>query len=396
MDANIVLILLCSAIVFSYFYEAVARRAKFPSALLLMGFGIALQFVAREYGVAAEPLYRALPVLGTIGLILVVLEGSLELRFDPERRALVTRSFATALAGLLLPVGLFATGIYLVEDVTLHRAVITAIPGGVISSAIAIPSVQSLRRSSREFIVYESAFADILGVMLFNFVQHNEGFTASSVFSFGTETALVAVLSVVACLVMLYLMGHITHHVKFFLLITILVLAYAVGKLVHLPSLVVVLLFGLLLNNTDRITRGWFVRHFRYEGFEADMSQFRQITAETSFAVRSFFFLIFGFTMDTTALTRTPAVVHALIFFAIVVAVRFIVLRLAAREHVIPELFVAPRGLISILLFLSIPIEETIVGYRSGMLFVLVLTSGIFMSGGLLWWHRRERASGSV
>jgi hypothetical protein len=392
MDANVVLILLCSAIVFSYFYEAVARRTRFPAALLLMSFGMLLQLAADAYGIGSTSLRSALPVLGTIGLILIVLEGSLELRFDHERRELIVQAFTTALSGLVLSVGLFATLIVLVEHVSIHTAIISAIPGGVISSAIAIPSVRSLRKSSREFIVYESAFADILGVMLFNFVQRNEGFSASSVFGFASETLLVGALSVGACLVMLYLMAHITHHVKFFLLITILILAYAIGKVIHLPSLIVVLLFGLLLNNTDRFKQPWFVKHFRYDGFESDMSQFRQITAETAFVVRSFFFLVFGFTMDTTALTRTPAVLHAIIFFGIILLTRFVILRLAARDHVIPELFVAPRGLISILLFLSIPIEDTIVGYRSGMLFVLVLTSGIFMSGGLLWWHRHDSA----
>ena len=43
----------------------------------------------------------------------------------------------------------------------------------IISSAIAIPSAQSLDQKSREFIIYESSLSDIIGVIVFNFVALN-------------------------------------------------------------------------------------------------------------------------------------------------------------------------------------------------------------------------------
>ena len=388
MDSNVILVALCSLVIFSYVFDLVAGRTKVPSALLLLTLGIALQLLANSMGYVPLPLLSLLPVLGTIGLILIVLEGALELRFDPQKLGPIARSFASAVLGLGLSVAAMATFIVVVEGASIHTGLITAVPLGVISSAIAIPSVRGLHRSKKEFIVYESSFSDILGVMLFNFVEQKQGFTVGSAVSLGSELVLILLIAAASCLLLLYVLGHISHHVKFFLLITILVLIYSVGKLVHLPSLVVVLLFGLFLNNTDLIKHAVFSRLFIYPGFRSDLHLFSQLTAESAFIIRTFFFLIFGFTIELGALTHTAAVLHGVIFLTVILALRYAVLRLVAKEHVMPEVFVAPRGLISIVLFLSVPVEETIPGYRSGLLFFIVLVSCVLMSFGLIHEHR--------
>jgi len=45
----------------------------------------------------------------------------------------------------------------------------SAIPLAIISSAVAIPSAAGLLKQDREFVVYESTFSDILGIMIFNY-----------------------------------------------------------------------------------------------------------------------------------------------------------------------------------------------------------------------------------
>ena len=48
-------------------------------------------------------------------------------------------------------------------------AVLFAIPLSIISSAVAIPSATGLIDHEREFVIYESTFSDILGIMIFNY-----------------------------------------------------------------------------------------------------------------------------------------------------------------------------------------------------------------------------------
>ena len=50
-----------------------------------------------------------------------------------------------------------------------QAAIIYATPLSIISSAVAIPSSAGLRQQEKEFVVYESTFSDILGIMLFNY-----------------------------------------------------------------------------------------------------------------------------------------------------------------------------------------------------------------------------------
>lgn len=384
MNSNLVIIVLCSLVIFSYLFDLAARRTKIPSALLLLALGIGMQLGAQSMGYVPMTLYALLPVLGTIGLILIVLEGALELKFSAHKLRFIGQTFTVALLGMAATVILMAAVVMLFEPVSVRTALTIAIPLGVISSAIAIPSVASMRGATREFIIYESSFSDILGVIAFNFVERNNYLDFGSVFSLGSELILILVIAATACLLILYILGHITHHVKFFLLITILIFIYALGKSIHLPSLVVVLLFGLFLNNTDLIKYPYFKRMFMYESFRSDLHSFSQLTAESAFIIRTFFFLIFGFTMDLSALAHPATALNGAIFVAVIFAVRYAVLRLFAPANRTPEVFVAPRGLISILLFLSVPAAEHISGFSSGLLFFVVLATSLIMSIGLI------------
>jgi hypothetical protein len=53
------------------------------------------------FSLAVPDLSLALPVLGTVGLILIVLEGSLELELDKTKAPLIIKSFFTALVPML-------------------------------------------------------------------------------------------------------------------------------------------------------------------------------------------------------------------------------------------------------------------------------------------------------
>ncbi len=65
-----------------------------------------------------------------------------------------------------------------------------------------------------------------------------------------------------------------------------------------------------------------------------------------------------------------------------------------SRTDLFPELFITPRGLISILLFLTLPQSLRIPGIDTGLLFLIILGSSIIMSLGILFSGKKPRVKG--
>ena len=94
MDVGSILIVLPLLIIFSYLFDIFARRTKFPSVILLVLTGIILRFFSSYSGYNNfEFLDSLVPVLGTIGLILIVLEAALELEIKKEKAQIIVKGF---------------------------------------------------------------------------------------------------------------------------------------------------------------------------------------------------------------------------------------------------------------------------------------------------------------
>lgn len=384
MSVEIPLLVLSSLVIFSYIFDLFARKSKVPSILLLLLTGVGLQFAASYFGISTTSLERILPLLGTVGLILIVLEGSLELKLNKEKKTLLKQSLAASffiLLGTTLAITLF---IYYLTDSSLRNAFINAIPFSIISSAIAIPSASSLSPARKEFVVYESSLSDIFGIMLFNFAISNTSYGLISFSKLAGETIVITILSAVFCIALLYLLSRITHRLKFFLIISVLVLVYAFGKFYHLSSLVIVLVFGLFLSNATSIRSTFFRRFFLYKNYDQDLEQLHLLSGESAFLVRTFFFLLFGLSIDLNALASNYVFIAGILMVLIIYLIRFIYQKIWMKNATITELLLSPRGLISILLFLSIPTEQRITEISEGVMLLVILLTSIIMTIGLV------------
>ena len=384
MTTYTTLIILSSLVIFSYLFDLVASKTKLPSVLLLLFLGIGLRLLVDNFNVQTFDFLKILPTLGTVGLILIVFEGSLELKYEKEKNKVIKGAFFAAFFMLLATVSVITFIIYQITHQELYLCIVNAIPFSVISSAIAITSVAGLTKKSREFIIYESSFSDILGVIIFNFAVSNPHLSMSSFAGLGLSTALILVVSTIACLFLLYIMGRIHHHIKFFLIISILILVYAIGQSYHLSALVLILSFGLFLNNADTIKYAWFKGIFVYKNLAKDLVQLHQLSAESAFIIRTFFFVIFGFTIDIHQLDDRNVIINGLLILASIYMIRFMYLLLFKKDHILPEGFVTPRGLISILLYYNLPPAMKLVEIGPAFLFVVVLGSSLIMSIGLI------------
>lgn len=223
-----------------------------------------------------------------------------------------------------------------------------------------------------------------MGIILFNFVVSNQHISVGSFASLGLETILIFVCSVFSCLFLLYVMGKISHHIKFFLIISILIMVYAIGQSYHLSSLILILAFGLFLNNADTIKNAWFKTTFIYKNLANDLAQLHQLSAESAFIIRTFFFVIFGFTMNIYELNNQDILINGFLILCSIYLIRFAYLYFFKKEHLLPEGFVSPRGLVSILLYYNLPDSLKLSEIGTAYLFMIVLGSSLVMSIGLM------------
>lgn len=384
MSVEVTLIVLSALVIFSYLFDLIAKQFKIPSVILLLLSGIGLRYLAIWLEIPIPNFEPILPLVGTIGLILIVLEGALELKLEREKSSLIKRSLGSAFFILLLTTAGITFFFQYQTGADLRLCFLNAVPLGIISSAIAIPSAGILPGNRKDFIIYESSLSDIFGIILFNFMLANDTIGFHSFVRLGWQTVLILILSAAFCLMLLYLLKRITHHLKFFLIIAVLVLVYAIGKFYHLPTLVIVLAFGLFLNNLHWIRLAWFKTVFKYDNFYKDFNQLNQLSGESAFIVRTFFFLIFGFTLDVSSLFNLSVLTNGGIIVAIIYIIRIAYQKFFVPKAGIAEYFLSPRGLISILLFFSIPESQKIPGLENSLLFFVILATSLVMTFGLV------------
>jgi len=267
------------------------------------------------------------------------------------------------------------------SDSTFKICLSNAIPFSIISSAIAIPSARNLLNNEKEFVTYESSLSDIFGVLLFNFLTLNDNIGSQSIGYFALELIIMIGVSFVATLVLAYLLHKIKHHIKFAPIIILILLIYAVSKVYHLPALIFILFFGLFIGNIDELRNYKFIRQFHPINFSKEVLKFRELTTEMAFLIRTLFFLLFGYLIEITEIMNADTIIWALLITAGIFLVRFLVLKMFKFPSS-PVLLIAPRGLITILLFLSIPFEQTIqIANKSLIIQVIILTAFVMMIG---------------
>lgn len=385
-DNSYFLIILTSLLVIlSYVYSAISLKARIPSVLLLLLTGIIARFIFDRMGYELQYLKTILEFFGIVGLILIVLEGAMDLRLRRKKMWLLLRSFLSALVILLVSALSIAYVMRLFyAEFTYYVCLINAIPLAVISSAIAIPSVHGIHEDKKEFIIYESIFSDILGILFFNAVVNNPTFEVQSAAWLLGDFLIVIFISVVVTGLILLFIEKTTMNIKFFLLIAIMVLLYAFGKMIHLSSLLMILIFGIIFNNLDLITPARVSRFLNIDKLQDGIDRFKLITNESAFLIRTFFFFIFGFTLQLAVFSDVKIIFTGLVIVFILYSIRYLYLKLVAHRNLFPELFIAPRGLITILLFYAIPEEYSKGLISEGVLFFVILLTSLVMMFGLM------------
>lgn len=379
-----IIITLCTLVLIAYVFDITSGKTKIPPVILLLLLGWGVKEIGKYFHFEIPDLQPVLPVLGTVGLILIVLEGSLELEFNKSKLKVLRQSFFVAVFPLLTLSFISAYVFYYYGGYNYKDALVNSIPLFIISSAIAIPSAKNIAKSNKEFVTFESSLSDILGVILFNFFVVNATIGVDSFLHFGLELLIMIAISFAASVLLAYLLSKIKHNIKFIPIIMLLIIIYAISKIYHLPALIFIVVFGLFLGNLDELKGIKWIKKLKPEILNREIHKFGEITAEATFLIRTLFFLLFGYLINIEELTNTNTLMWSLSICGGIFLVRFIQLKVF-KIDLLPLLFIAPRGLITILLFLSIPSDQSISLVNKPMILQVIIITALVMMIGLMF-----------
>ena len=386
-------------IILSYFANLLAKKTNIPSVLVLIGMGILIRQGLSALGMEEIPFESlALELLGTVGLIFILLEAALDLELSKKKLPLILKSASLALFSLGASTIGIATLLCYSLGLEWFTSVVYSIPLSIMSSAIIIPSVGGLSLEKKEFMVYESTFSDIWGIMAFYLVLGNqEAVGAGAVFkSIGINLGASLIISIAVSYLLVYVLQKITSSVKLFLSIAVLILIYSIQKMLHLSPLILILIFGLMLNNhkiffanilKNKEGNSWLGGLLDDEKMAGLRHDFHILTLESAFVIRTFFFVLFGATVVLASLTDIEVLFYGLTISVILYVTRFIFLRLFRPEDPVSLLYIAPRGLITILLFFQISSNYTELvdpAFNGGILLVVILVTCVIMTVSLI------------
>ncbi|MGC8823441.1 MAG: hypothetical protein ACP5PZ_02460 [Bacteroidales bacterium] len=377
-----IIITLCALLLLSYVFDITASKSKLPSVILLLILGWAIRQLTNTLHVAIPNLSPVLPLLGTIGLILIVLEGALELEFNRARLPLIIKSSLIAILSILTLSLTISTAFYYFTHTDFRICLINAIPFAIISSAIAIPSSKNLSAKNREFVIYESSMSDIFGVILFNFLLYNDNFGLNVLSSFILQIIVIILLSFLVTFGLLLLLRQLKHQVKYTPIVLFIILVYSISKELHLPALLFILALGLILANIEKLAHFSIIQKLQPEILKVEVNRLKELTIEITFLIRSLFFLLFGFLIETAKLIEIRTITWALCIFVMIYLIRWGLLKIFNLPNH-PLLYIAPRGLITILLFLSIPGIYALPLVSDSMITQIIILSALFMVMGM-------------
>jgi Kef-type K+ transport system membrane component KefB len=385
-DINSILITLSGLIILSYLFNILSKYVKIPSVILLLATGVSLKFISDKFGLqppSGIPFF--LSFFGEVGLIMIVLEGSLDLEVTRSKLPMIGRSLLSAILIMAGTCGLIYLLLHGYLGIPVKQAFVYSIPMAVISSAIAIPSVKGLSDHKKEFIVYESTFSDIIGIMVFGFGILDNAMSSESFVTFFLNFLYIILISLVGSAILVFMLNRLTSTIKSFLIFAILILIYSVAKTFHLPALLLVLTFGVALNNNRHYIKGKLAKTLHLEKMSSVTNEVKLFTAECSFLVRTFFFVLFGYSMNIRSLIEPQVIITGSAIIICVLFARYIFLRFISKVNVIPEVFIAPRGLVTVVLFYSIPAQYVSSLFNVGILYYVIIVSSVIMMLGLMF-----------
>ncbi|MFN7094367.1 MAG: cation:proton antiporter [Burkholderiales bacterium] len=381
MDAHILIIGLCLVLIASFFYNYLLKKFQISPVLLLILTGIGLKLASAHFGVNFNISSNFLAVCGTLGLIAIVLEASFDLKVNASNRRMVVSTFLIATLIMLLSMLAVAAIFWVTYQVSWLRAILYALPFAIVSSAIVLPSITKLTEKKREFLAFDSIFSDIVGVLIFNFVVASEFKSVASLLNGFSSLMLMLLLSIAVSIPLALLINRNHSPNRHVFILAVLILVYALAKVWHLSALILILIFGLTLNNIHLLfSRTRFKSWFNLPLLEQELAKLCELTSIFAFVIRTVFFVVLGYSLNLSLLLNWSVILLGLAIVGLIYGVRLLILKIFLQYDLLTATLTAPRGLITVLLFYQIPNKFAIDKFNSGVVFFVVVVTSLVMS----------------
>ncbi len=386
LDPNISVIIIGLVVILSYAFNVISLRTHIPSVVLLILLGVGMDRGFEWLWGTSPNVLPVLQILGIVGLVMIVLEAALDLELNREKKGMILKSLGVALGALIATASLIGVLLYYFFIDDPFVALVYSLPLAIVSSAVLIPSVQNLPEEKREFLIYEATFSDILGIMFFYFLIGYHGTTGlgSIAAGIGLNILLTVGLALLLSYALTLFFQAIRTRLKFFLLFSVLMVLYAAGKLLHLSALLIILVFGLVINNPYLFFRGSLKRLIKPDILRNMLDDLKLVTLEATFMVRTFFFVLFGMVISLSELLDSEVALIGLVIGGIIYGLRYGFLRGVVGRDITPEVYLAPRGLITILLFYAIPSHLKVDFFYPGILLYTIVLTSVVMTVALV------------
>lgn len=394
MNTYLFLIVFCLILIGSFFFNYIQKRLHISAVILLLLSGVVLQLALPTFSMPDA----YLKIFGTLGLLIIVLEAVVDLEVHGHNYKMFLMALGVSIVIVVLTSALIASGFMLAYNLSLHSAIIYAIPLSIVSSAIVIPSLSNLEGVAKEFLILESIFSDIIGVLLFNFLISSNEINLVNISKFSMNFTFMLVLSLAITIVLGIALSRDKVKNLHILILAVLILSYSIAKWFHLSALLLILIFGVFLRNLPTILNTRFGmkclgNYLNHVTIHKNLHSMRDLIEDLGFIVRSIFFVLLGYSIKLSGLMSLKVIMLGFMVVVIAYAMRWVVLhRTSLSSDVVLATTMAPRGLITVLLFFQIPDELQSQIFDEGITFFVVIASTLVMSGGLFY-HRYAKKS---
>ena len=318
--------------------EIFFRRTGITYFLFLIFVGILLGPVFHVF--PREPLIPVLGIFSSFTLIMVLFYSGMDMKI----REVISGSPRTLLQVIIYVVtSIFAIGIvgHLVLGWDLVQALMFGcMIGGETTAAVVVPLSRSLNLKEKTvtFLTLESLVNSILSIVLFvaflDLYKHGTTSWVVPVESIASSFLVGIFVGLTLSISWLFVLGHL-RNLKYMYVFTLglLLATYAVTQVLNGSGLIAVLIFGLLLGNEKSV-----LSRLRQKFTISEMSdQFRKFQSEMSFLMETFFFVFLGLTFVIEPQTIFSNLAIALVFFAILLVVRYLATRVSTRGSELEE-----------------------------------------------------------
>ncbi len=148
------------------------------------------------------------------------------------------------------------------------------------------------------------------------------------------------------------------------------------------------MIFGVLLNNYTLFFRWKLKTLIKQDRVESLIGNFKILIGESAFVIRTFFFVLFGFSIVLFKLLELEVLYVGASLIGVIFIIRAVLLLIFTGKKIRPLIYLAPRGLITVLLFMKVQSEDIDMGVDvhnlDGILLFVILFSCLIMMYGLI------------